>query len=79
MTTVTAAADDGLTFTDYWPDTDLDGFGDDGAAPVNECLQPAGRMADNTDCDDTDPAAFRAIPKSVTGWTTTVTARPMRV
>jgi len=46
--------DDGLLFIDYWPDTDGDGYGDASGSPVNACAQPAGHVADNTDCNDAD-------------------------
>lgn len=39
----------------WYPDADGDGFGDtDGG--VQACAAPAGSVADNTDCDDTDAA-----------------------
>ncbi|HFA50381.1 MAG TPA: matrixin family metalloprotease, partial [Bacteroidetes bacterium] len=48
---------DGMTdegvLTTFYADSDMDGFGD----PANStmaCTQPAGFVADNTDCDDTD-------------------------
>src|SRR5690606_27098481 len=34
-------ADDAITYVDWWPDLDGDGFGDDGATPVNDCVAPA--------------------------------------
>ncbi len=45
--------DDGLAFADWYADSDLDGFGDIATA-VSACAQPAGTVADGTDCDDTD-------------------------
>ena len=44
--------------TDWYADTDGDGFGDPEAPhPDNPlCLQPADHVADATDCDDADPA-----------------------
>lgn len=49
------AADDGLTFMNYYADGDGDGFGDL-AVTENSCLTtpPAGFSADSTDCDDTN-------------------------
>jgi hypothetical protein len=44
----------GVTFTDWYPDVDSDGYGDSVGIPVNDCVSPTGYVADNTDCDDTD-------------------------
>ncbi len=41
----------------WYADIDVDGFGDVGAPDV-ECYQPAGHVADNTDCDDSDATSF---------------------
>lgn len=40
----------------YYPDADLDGFGDSGGEGVISCLQPAGTVDNNLDCDDTNPS-----------------------
>ena len=47
--------DDGVTFQDYFLDSDGDGFGN-AASFINDCMQPSGHVLDNTDCNDTDPA-----------------------
>ena len=39
----------------FYADADADGFGDP-AATTTACAAPAGYVADNTDCDDADPA-----------------------
>ena len=48
-------ADNGLSFVDYWPDADGDGYGNPLASPTNTCSgPPAGQVANNADCDDAD-------------------------
>ncbi|HRD53324.1 MAG TPA: MopE-related protein, partial [Flavobacteriales bacterium] len=47
--------DDGLVFTNYWPDTDGDGFGDASANSVSACAPPAGHVTNNTDVCPNDP------------------------
>jgi len=53
------AADDndaGVTgTTDWYPDADVDGFGDETDPGQASCEQPSGTVADNTDCND-DPS-----------------------
>lgn len=48
--------DEGLLNT-YYQDSDSDGFGDAGVM-TQACSAPAGYVADNTDCDDTDADEF---------------------
>ncbi len=52
------AADDGLTFEDWYPDVDGDGFGDAGATPVSACAPVTDHVTDATDCDDTNDTVF---------------------
>ncbi|MEZ4320548.1 MAG: MopE-related protein [Myxococcota bacterium] len=47
--------DDGLAFTDWFPDADADGFGDDASAAIDSCEPLADHAQDATDCDDSDP------------------------
>ena len=53
VTDETSAAD-ALTF---YADDDEDGFGD-AAVSTSACAAPAGYLADSSDCDDEDPAAY---------------------
>jgi hypothetical protein len=39
----------------WYPDADGDGFGDPLSLGLSACAPPPGHVADNTDCDDTDP------------------------
>ena len=42
----------------YYPDTDGDGHGQQGARPETACTPPEGYVASNDDCDDTNPATY---------------------
>ncbi|MEO1262984.1 MAG: MopE-related protein [Bacteroidota bacterium] len=46
--------DEGVVFTNYYPDNDGDGFGDSSSQPVNDCAPPAGFVANADDCNDND-------------------------
>jgi MYXO-CTERM domain-containing protein len=48
--------DEDLPTSAYWPDADGDGAGDADAVPVEACAPPAGHVANDGDCDDTDPS-----------------------
>lgn len=48
-------ADDGLSLTAFYPDTDEDGAGDNNAAPIDACAAPDGTVDNNLDCADSDP------------------------
>ena len=50
--------DDGLTFLDYYTDSDGDGFGDSSAIAENSCSPVSGKVTDNTDCNDTDNTIY---------------------
>jgi hypothetical protein len=50
-------ADNGIVFTDYWPDGDGDGYGEEGSGSVSTCDgAPAGHAGNDDDCDDARPA-----------------------
>ena len=46
--------DEGLSFVTYFLDADMDGFGADNTE-LMACLMPVGYVAENGDCDDTNP------------------------
>ena len=46
--------DDNVVFTDYYDDTDGDGFGDPNTV-VSDCIVPANTVTNGLDCDDTNP------------------------
>ncbi|MCB9676436.1 MAG: putative metal-binding motif-containing protein [Alphaproteobacteria bacterium] len=52
--------DDDVATLDWYVDADGDGFGDGTTAPVSDCLQPIGTVANALDCDD-DPVAGAAF------------------
>ncbi|MCB9674251.1 MAG: putative metal-binding motif-containing protein [Alphaproteobacteria bacterium] len=48
--------DEGSISSPYYPDADLDGYGDSSVLPVLSCLPVPGAVNNGNDCDDTDPA-----------------------
>jgi predicted outer membrane repeat protein len=42
----------------WWPDADLDGFGDSTVGGVLRCTAASGEVDNDLDCDDTDDASF---------------------
>jgi len=49
--------DDAIDATAWYLDADLDGYGDPATVDV-ECVQPAGYVADGSDCNDADATSF---------------------
>ena len=47
--------------TTYYADTDGDGYGDPNSS-VNACIEQAGYVTDNTDCDDTNEDIYPGAP-----------------
>lgn len=52
------AVDNDVIYSDWYPDMDGDGFGDMGADPVNDCMEPSNAVLDNTDCDDASDTTY---------------------
>ncbi|WP_282136896.1 putative metal-binding motif-containing protein, partial [Seonamhaeicola maritimus] len=46
--------DDGLTFENYYTDSDGDGYGDSSDTPESSCKAISGKVTNNLDCDDSD-------------------------
>ncbi len=46
------AVDEGLTFSNYYTDFDSDGYGATTATAVSSCAPIAGKVTNNTDCND---------------------------
>jgi hypothetical protein len=57
--------DDGLTFTSYYVDMDGDGFGT--GAALSACQAEAGRVTNNTDCNDADSMTKPGAPERCNG------------
>ncbi|NNF82804.1 MAG: T9SS type A sorting domain-containing protein, partial [Flavobacteriaceae bacterium] len=57
--------DEGVTTT-YYADTDNDGYGDS-SNTIQACSAPAGYVADNTDCDDTNNTVYPNAPELCDG------------
>ncbi|MCB9677926.1 MAG: hypothetical protein H6737_22700 [Alphaproteobacteria bacterium] len=60
--------DDGIQNANYYEDADGDGYGDPFSTPVNDCQPPtATSVANNGDCDDSDPDVNPASPEVCDG------------
>ncbi len=56
---------DAIDATDWFPDVDGDGFGNDQSV-LRSCTSPLGHVADGPDCDDLDPLVW-STPDEVPG------------
>jgi hypothetical protein len=63
-----ALASINFTTPTWYADTDNDGFGNP-AVTLTQCSQPAGYVADNTDCNDTNAAIYPAPDTDGDGYT----------
>ncbi len=59
--------DDGLTFSQYYVDADGDGFGAAGSQPQSACAAVSGKVTNNTDCNDANPAVKPMAPETCNG------------
>lgn len=59
--------DNGLVRVDYYLDADSDGFGNPTGGVIQACAPLVGRVADYTDCDDTDGTVFPVAPERCDG------------
>ncbi|MFH1469677.1 MAG: MopE-related protein [Pseudomonadota bacterium] len=58
--------EDALDAATWYADADSDGYGDAGAV-VAACAQPTGTVADDTDCDDTEPGVNPGVAEVCDG------------
>ncbi len=61
------SVDDGVIYSNYYPDNDGDGEGDGSATPVYDCIAPGGYVANFDDCDDTDATINSAATETCDG------------
>jgi hypothetical protein len=62
--------DEAVVYTDYYPDDDRDGFGDDLGPIVTTCdgVTPAGHTVLDGDCDDLRSSVYPGAPELCDGW-----------
>ena len=61
------AADEGLSFSSYYPDADGDGFGAVGSSAQSACAPVAGRVTNNQDCNDASAAVKPTAAETCNG------------
>jgi hypothetical protein len=59
--------DEGLTFTNYYPDLDSDGFGSSTAQPQSACAPVPGKVTDHTDCNDSNSSIHPGAVEACNG------------
>ncbi|MBI3183500.1 MAG: putative metal-binding motif-containing protein [Myxococcales bacterium] len=59
--------DEGLSFQSYWPDADGDGYGSSSAAAQSSCAPVAGKVTNNTDCNDSSNLVHPTAPETCNG------------
>ncbi|MFT3706354.1 MAG: putative metal-binding motif-containing protein [Archangium sp.] len=62
-----AGIDEGLTFSNYYADADGDGFGATSSTAQSACAPISGRVTNNTDCNDANPAIKPMAPETCNG------------
>jgi len=65
-TNCNGVVDDDMVEQNWYPDTDVDGYGDSAAA-VLDCFQPTDYIADGTDCDDGDNTVHPSATETCNG------------
>jgi hypothetical protein len=55
--------DDGITFLNYYTDSDGDGYGSSTATAVNSCSTIAGFVTNNGDCNDASTLVYPGAPE----------------
>ncbi len=55
--------DNGVTFLDYYVDTDGDGYGAEGSEPESSCSTVEGSVTNALDCDDDSSAVYLGAPE----------------
>ena len=59
-----AIDEDAVDASTWFPDVDLDGFGDQDN-PITDCTQPSGYILDGQDCDDNEDTGSLIYPNQL--------------